>query len=480
MTAAGGLAAWLLVPLLLGAGAAAFANETAGTKPLYWYFTLDDAIRIALRNNRNLLDARLGRDLDAHSLALDEDRYRPTARLGASSRAARGDDPETDLSAETSLRIPTGGEVTLRWSKPVDGGPDASGTYTLGFSQPLLRGRGAVDTAPLRRARLDEEGRMLAFRDTIAGVVDSTIRAWRGLARAARELEIGEAALRRAERQLAVNRALIRAGDMAAREILQSEADIANRELALVQTRNGLTAANFALIDILDLESSVRVIPLEEETETDEGAETDAGTVERAVPGVEEAIATALRNRPGYRRALLDAQSAKIDLEVAENERLWDLSLDVDATRREDGAEPTDYGARLRLAIPLFDDGPRVSALRARGDVLRSERALEEQRQQIGIAVRQAVHDVEVGRRRRELAVRARELAEQKLEIERLKLREGLSSSFRLTRFEEDLVRAQNAEVDAQVGYENALTSLDRTLGTTLERWDIRVEQVGR
>ena len=67
-------AAWLLLPLLLGAGAAAFANEPAGAKPLFWYFTLDDAIRIALRNNRNLLDARLGRDLDVHSLALDEDR----------------------------------------------------------------------------------------------------------------------------------------------------------------------------------------------------------------------------------------------------------------------------------------------------------------------------------------------------------------------------------------------------------------------
>ena len=239
MTAAGALAAWLLAPLLLGSGAVALADEPTGAKPLYWYLTLDDAIRLALRNNRNLLDARLGRDLDEHSLALAEDRYRPRAGLGASSRAARDEDSETDLSAETSIRIPTGGRITLRWSKPVDGGPDASDTYTLGFSQPLLRGRGAVDTAPLRRARLDEEDRVLAFRDTIAGVVDSTIRAWRGLTRAARELEIEEAALRRAQRQLEVNRALIRAGDMAAREILQSEADIANRELALVQARNG-------------------------------------------------------------------------------------------------------------------------------------------------------------------------------------------------------------------------------------------------
>ena len=62
-------------------------------------------------------------------------------------------------------------------------------------------------------------------------------------------------------RARSANRALIRAGDLAAREILQSDGDIANRELALVQARNGLTAANFALIDILDLESSLQPFP---------------------------------------------------------------------------------------------------------------------------------------------------------------------------------------------------------------------------
>ena len=73
-----------------------------------------------------------------------------------------------------------------------------------------------------------------------------------------------------------------------------------------------------------------------------------------------------------------------------------------------------------------------------------------------------------------------RALAEEKLEIERSKLQQGLSSTFQLSRFEEDLVRAQNAEVDALIDHENALTTLDRTLGTTLETWDIGVEQVGR
>ena len=72
------------------------------------------------------------------------------------------------------------------------------------------------------------------------------------------------------------------------------------------------------------------------------------------------------------------------------------------------------------------------------------------------------------------------ELAERKLEIEHLKLQQGLSSSFQVGRFEEDLVNAQRRELDAVVGYRSALDSLDRTLGTTLDRWGVSVERVGR
>ena len=94
--------------------------------------------------------------------------------------------------------------------------------------------------------------------------------------------------------------------------------------------------------------------------------------------------------------------------------------------------------------------------------------------------VRQAIHDVDVGRRRIDLARKARRLAQETLEIERSKLRQGLSSTFHLGRFEDELVEAQNAEVDALIGYRNALTALDRTLGTTLQTWGIEVERIGR
>ena len=458
----------LASPLLLAGLPAPGAAQEGGAERLA--LTLDDAIRLALRNNRGLLDAQLQRTIQAFSLEVAEDRYRPTASIGSSARAGKEQDWTTDVVAETGLRVRTGGQVSLRWSKPLAGRDDTSGNVTLGFSQPLLRGFGVgVETASLRVARLGEKMSMLAFRETIASVVVATIQAWRGLVRAQRQLEIGEASLERAHEQLAINRKLIEAGQMAEREILQSEADVAERELGLIETGNGVTTANFGLIGILDIDSATAIEPVQRPAAA------------RPVLSLQEAVEVALSRSPDHARALLDKEIAEIDLEVAENDQLWDLSLDTEASRGTGGgAEGIDYSAGLRLTVPLWDRGPELGLMGARAGVTQAERGLVELRQSMDIAVRQAVHDVEVGLRRIELARQALALTQEKLAIERSKLQQGLSSTFQLSRFEEDLVSAQNTEVDALVDYENALTALDETLGTTLDTWGITVEQIGQ
>ena len=464
------IALLLLVPLLLAPLSPAAGQGADGDAAPHLELTLDETIGLALQNNRSLLDARLARTLQAFALDVAGDRYRPTASIGPTARAQGERAAEADVAVEAGLRVPTGGRFTLRWSRPLAGeaGIDSSGTYSLGFTQPLLKGFGvAIDTAPLRIARLSEEINELAFRQAIADVVVSTIRSWRALVRARRQLQISEASLARAREQAEVNRKLIEAGQMAAREILQSEADIAERELGLERTRNAVTVANFVLIDILDLDTATVIRPVERPTGR------------RPAPDLEESIETALSHSPGYARAVLEKEIAAIDLDVAENDMLWDLSLETEVSRGVDAGR-SEYAAGLRLTVPLWDRSPELGLTKARGDVQRAERGVAEQRQSIGIAVRQSVNDVLAGQRRTELARRARALAEEKLEIERSKLGLGLSSTFQLTRFEDDLVRTQNAEVDAVVDYENALTALNQTLGTTLETWDIRVELVGR
>ena len=49
-----------------------------------------------------------------------------------------------------------------------------------------------------------------------------------------------------------------------------------------------------------------------------------------------------------------------------------------------------------------------------------------------------------------------------------------------LEQAEDDLIEAQEREIESRIAYQDAVTSLDATLGTTLDRWGIAIESVGR
>ncbi len=428
--------------------------------------TLKEAIFLALENSRAVIEARLGREEQQLGLEAAEERYRPKARIGASATAERDRKTATRVSVGPSLRVPTGGTFSLNLSQPVSGQENRSARASLNFSQPLLKGFGTeVDTAPLRFARIDEQINVRSFRDGIAGVVTSVITAYRAVSQAKRRLEISRDALERARKQLEINRTLIRAGRMAEREILQSEAEVANRELTVAGDEERLSNASSTLINTLDVDGASEVAVSEE----------PAILPARPDPG--QSMEKALARRTDHLRALLNVKRARINLAIAQNNLLWDLRLEADVSRDTGGA-PTDYGGRVNLTVPLWDRSGKRALARANNNVRRAQMGLAEVRQRIRIAVRRALHNVEVGLRQIELARKSRSLAERKLDIERSKLRQGLSSSFQLGRFEDDLVRAQNRELDTVINYRNALTSLDQTLATTLDTWNIDIGKV--
>ena len=460
-------ATWLGAILCLAlAGPAPAQAPATGTAPAL-ALTLEQTIRLALDNNRTLVSARRRRDTEKLSLEVAEDRYRPRARIGASTRTNNRGESAAELSIGPSLRVPSGGELRLGWDTPLAGSDARAGTWTLGFSQPLLRGFGPdIDTAPLRTARLREQRNRLAYRDTVARTVESVIGAFRSASRAHRAIAISAESLARAKKQLEVNRALIEGGRMAAREIIQTEAEVANRELALIESENRRSIANAALISILDIDETTQIRPIEQTV-----------SIEALSPNVDKSIKTALGRRSDHLGALMDVEVAELELRKAKNERLWDLSLDASVSRGG-GDEGRDYAVGLGLSIPLGDRSSELGELSARNGLRDAEIGLVELKQSIRIEVRQAVHEVAVGGRRIELARTSRELAEETLEIEQSKLAQGLTSTFRLTAVEDDLVRAQNAELDATIAYLNALTALDATLGTTLRTWGIDIEGV--
>ena len=426
--------------------------------------TLEGAIGLALERNRSFLNRRLDREVQSFSLDVAEDRWSPRITVNPFASEDR-QDRNLGIEAGASLRVPTGGELALRWEESLSEQSENSGSQSLSFSQPLLKGAWAeIDSAAVERARLEENINILAYREAAADLVVSVIGSYRALIGAARQVEIGEASLRRAREQLEATRALIRAGRVAQREAVRAEAAVANRELSLVRAQNHLDAANFGLVDILELDSTVWIRPLEELS------------VERTEVAFESAFEEALRRSTEFLQARLRVDSTRIGLAVAGNNLLPDLSLGVELNRDEAGR--TNTSVRIGATIPLNDRSPELEHLRAHNELRKAERSLVELRESIGIAVRQAVNDVEVGLQLTELARGARELAQEHLAIERNKFGQGLSSTFEVASSEDELVRAEQAEADAIIAYLNALARLDRVSGRTLERWGIRLEAI--
>ena len=449
-------------PVPAAAQTPATADDPPGCAASVCDLTLKDAIGLALVRNRPLLNSRLDREVQRFSLDVAEDRWSPRVTVGPFASSDRQDN-KAGVGARMSLRVPTGGAFALGWDKTLSSRSDGSGSRTFSFSQPLLKGAWAgVDSATVRQARLGERIGILTFRRTAADLVVAVIGAYRALIGAGRQVEIGEASLQRAREQLEATRALIGAGRVAEREAGRSEAAIANRELALVRARNRLEAAQFALIDILELDSRVRIRPLEK---------LKAGQRDAAfAPTLEDA----LQDRADYLQAKLRVDIARTELTVARNNLLPDLAVRFEWTQNDTGR--TDNLVRLDATVPLNDRAPALAHLRARYALRKAERNVVELRESIRTALRRAVNDVEVGFRLTELAGDARALAERNLAVEQAKFGQGLSSTFEVASSEEELVRAEQAEADAILSWLDASTRLDRTAGRTLDRWGVRLE----
>jgi len=464
----------------LGFPADAADHDAAGA--LVRSLSLAECILLAVRNNRDLASGRLDRLAQKLSLQDAEGKFLPApavdlslSRDSAASAMGRETVAALGVSPRVTLRVPTGGRIDLSATSSVTNRDDAAQFVTFEFTQPLLKGAGtAVGTADVVTARRTERIGFLAFKAAVIEVVTRTIFAYRNVVRSTRAVDIAERSLERARDLLAVNRILIEAGRMAEQDIIQTEANVAERELSLIEARGGLDDARLALIDILDVDSRTRILARQ------------TMRVDPIRHDVDQAVESALQNRPDYLQALLAIENARTALLVADNARKWELNLTASATlghrarsfseayRRFD--EDDAVGLSLNIPLGVNRAADRRAHQRAMIALQQSEIRLAELRQALDVEVRGAVRDVEVHFRRTELARQARQLAERKLEIERIKLNAGLSSNFRLVRFEDDLVRSQNNEVSAVNAYFNALAALDRAQGTTLETWNIEID----
>lgn len=176
----------------------------------------------------------------------------------------------------------------------------------------------------------------------------------------------------------------------------------------------------------------------------------------------------------------MNVERARINLMLAKNNAQWDLSLDasykgasqLSPLTKDTGTHRWEAGVNLR--IPLYGDLTREQNMRrADANLKQAEIALTETRENITLEVINAIRDVENTKTKLQLATKARNLSERKLEVEREKLSLGRSNSFQVVSFQNELVERETQELNALINHHNALTTLDETLNTTLETWQV-------
>jgi outer membrane protein len=470
-------------------GSAATASYADEKQPLT--LSLPKAIALSLRSNRSIQGAYLDRVSEKFDLRVAKDKFYPDINLSIGAEAAgkrtstsgikeSSSDVEGTARLEVIQQLITGAQLSLALDRSdrrqldedtgtVDLDRSASYSWSATVTQPLLKGAGVdVNTASIVLAELTESSNILFLKDTVSSVVNQVTSNFRAYGRSIRRRDIIASSLASSKKSLEVNRLLVDMGRIAASEIIQTEAQIANQELDLEIAMDDVDNARINLLKILDLDEHTRLIPLEE-------PQPEAVQLDFA-----DCLQRAFANRSDYLNGEMAVRRARINLLLAEDNKKW--SLDLVAQYRIDGSdsgnapdtERQSWYAGVNLNVPLYGDLSREQrVVSAKTGLSQAKLALEEIRQNIRLEVKRAVRAVETQLKQVSLAVRARELAAEKLEREKEKLALGRTTNFQLVTYQNDLIRQQNQELDAHIAYLNSLSSLDTVLGTTLETWQI-------
>ena len=437
--------------------------------------TLSDAIYLGLRDNRSIRSVYLDRIAQKFDLRVAEDRFTPKLTLSASYLSAQNQDDryrQGNVTPTTTLLTPYGTRVSLGWTvshtQARDAGQSRNDGANIAVIQPLLRGAGKdIATAPVRLARLNEQVNRLSLKFTVIQTITRIITSYRELSQAQEQVKIARESLARTRELVEVNRAMISAGRMAEFEIVQTEADVASHELALEDARNQLDTARLALLQLLALDLNTPVVA------------SDTLQARRVDVNAAKALQQAEASQPAWLTQLIASQQADINLSVASNNRLWDLSLVGGASQVRDrsdqsGASKTwENYVGVQVEIPIGDLNSRQAEVQAQVSVRTLALHRQEAHQQLERDVTNAVRDIGTRWRQYEIAQRVSELSRRKLEIEREKLTVGRSSNFQVLSFENDLRNAENSRLSTLITYLNAQAQLDQTLGTTLQSWEI-------
>lgn len=473
---------------------AANATETVIVASGTVRMSLAECVALSVRRNTTIRLAYLDRVLEKYSYITNTSFvFRPNVSMSTAATRSGNDTKDAgdssahqdSMTSSTRLeqRLPTGAQIGVQWqpwsrslshrssNETTSDSNSKSSNWGINLSQPLLKGGGSrVATLEVRRTRIQEHINVLRLKQTVMDTVTGVIKAYRALVKARWDVDINRTSLERAVTLLETNKLLIQLGRMAAQDIIQSEADVANKELSLEVALNTVDRARLELLRQLDLSKFLQIVP-------DEEIECPPFTFDET-----RVLTLARENQPNYLTTKYGVDLAELTLVRARDNMKWDLSLTGNVGANRITGQPSldsrsrEWGLGMSLNVPVYGTSRRdlrSGMMSAETDVKKANINLRKFSDNLELECLDTVRQIRTLQKQIELATKARQLSEQKLAVEQEKLRAGRSSNFQIVTYQDDLRNAKISELSAKIAYLNALSDLDIFMGTMTGTWGI-------
>ena len=487
--------------------------------------SLDDCIVGALKSNLGLAVEVFNPQLADISVTQAKEKFVPSLYLGFNKQetnqpsfswidaANQVEVQSSDYYGQLTQEIPAGGNFQLTlYSYQTETtanfqtiNPRFGSQIRFDFTQPLLKDFGLrVSQREIIIAKNNTAISEIQLKQTLLDTIYNVEEAYWNYVGSIEYHKVIQQSLKLAQDLLTKNTREVEVGMLAPIEVLTAKSEVARREADILRAESLIKSSEDQLKTILNLSSRqdidlTKIVP------------TDTPTFEEREVSLEEALSMGLQLRPDLQSIRTDLKNKDLDLGYAKNQLLpelnfqasyWSPGLSGTQLLYEDGNPLTgnvigtvpgkssdalkdafkfkykNWTIGLTLSVPITSIVSRAQYAQARVGLEQAQVNLQNQEQQAFLEIRIAVRDVQTNFKQVQAYKIARELAQEKLDAEAKKLKVGLATNYEVLLHQRDLADAQSSELRAVIDYNLSLAALDKALGTTLEKKNIKMTEV--
>jgi outer membrane protein len=489
------------------------AGQTApgaqAAAPTVQRVTVEEAVRLALENNLGVQVARVNPQIQDLSIAATRANWTPVFSTSLQNNSS--DSPASSFLAGSATTVandqfastvgvqqllPWGGNYVASWDSARSTtnnifssfSPQLRSNLNLQYVQPLLRNFN-ID-AVRQQLLVGQKNREIAeidLENTIVNTSRAVRTSYYDLAYAIASLEVNRQSLELARESLRNNRSRVEIGTMAPIDIVEAEAEVAQREEAVILAEAAIEEAQDRLRALVYPYSPER---MEFFTTRIEPAQLPA--FQPVTVDADTAVRNALDKRTDLRQTRKTLEANDVSIRYFRNQTMPDVNAQFDyglsglggtqfvrdvgfpgpiigQTQRSYGAVLNDLFANrypawtlsLNIGYPIGQSTSEANLARARLQNNQAATQLRNQQLQVATQVRDVTRQVQTNQKRVETTRAARSLAERRLEAEEKKFAAGMSTSFFVFQAQRDLSQARNNELRAILDYNRSIVDYE-------------------